>query len=356
MSQYKCALVFVHLGRETPSTLEAFSGNSSNKSDSFLKILVTDKINNQIKFDGEVIIWKELSSASKALLMKRNYYSKIASGYWLNTFERIFALRALFTLPTISSLPVIHLESDVLPLFNSSDVDFLSNNFSKVAIPRFSETRGIGSFVFSPNIQVLTSTLDELEVLAISNSNWLENDMELLGLGLKEGLLMELPSHPSDYRSRSFTSQGNHRILFDGAALGQYLFGQDPFHQSGLRYSGFKNPPYFSRTNIDSMRWGIESNSEETMLIVEFDKVPYKVANVHVHSKEVLPPLSADSKRWQRAIDEANGRVVRIQERATEISPHLEKPSLWIRFEIAKTRGLKSAVTQYVANRLKRKH
>lgn len=353
MPNYKCAMVFVHLGREIPPTLEAFSRVSPIKSGELLKILVTDKFGTQLKFDGEVIVWEELSSASKSLLKRRNYYSKLASGYWLNTFERIFALRALVDLPTISSIPIIHLESDVMPLFNLSDIDFLSSNFSKVALPRFSETRGIGSFIFSPNIQVLMSTLEELEVLAIRNSEWLENDMELLGLGLKEGLIMELPSHPSDYSSERYTSQRNQRILFDGAALGQYLFGQDPFHQSGLRYSGFKNSAYFSRTNINSMRWGIESKEKEARLIVEFDEIPFKVANIHIHSKEVLPPLSASSERWQRAIDEANGKVVRIQESITDTSPHLRKPNLWVRFQIAKTKGLKIALKQYVMNRLK---
>jgi hypothetical protein len=353
MTNAKALCVFVHLGSFFPPTLNQFSQLPTNLKKKIRTILISDCSTSSLQFSGEIIVHKDLSKASKALLKRRPFYSKLASGYWLNTFERIFALRALVDLPTISSIPIIHLESDVMPLFNLSDIDFLSSNFSKVALPRFSETRGIGSFIFSPNIQVLMSTLEELEVLAIRNSEWLENDMELLGLGLKEGLIMELPSHPSDYSSERYTSQRNQRILFDGAALGQYLFGQDPFHQSGLRYSGFKNSAYFSRTNINSMRWGIESKEKEARLIVEFDEIPFKVANIHIHSKEVLPPLSASSERWQRAIDEANGKVVRIQESITDTSPHLRKPNLWVRFQIAKTKGLKIALKQYVMNRLK---
>ena len=346
-------MVFVHLGQGAPPTLEAFSKLPRIDNSNLRRVLITDRLSTQLKFDGEVIIWKEISQASNALLKKRRYYLKLADGYWLNTFERIFALRALANLQASASVPIIHLESDVMPLFNLTDIDFLSRNFLDVAIPRFSERRGIGSFMFSPNIQKLTSTLDKLEALAIENYEWLENDMELLGLALNKGLMMELPSHPSDYEARTYTLQKNHKVLFDGAALGQYLFGQDPFHQSGLRVSGFKNPSYFLRAKINSMFWQIELNQEETNLIVDFDKVRYKVANIHIHSKEVLPPLSVSSKRWKRAIDEANGNVLRIQERSMHTSPHSKKPNLWVRFEIAKTKGIKFAIVRYFIKRLK---
>jgi hypothetical protein len=353
VSQYEFAMVFVHLGLEFPPTLEAFSKAESNRDDRGLRILITDHPNTLIRFNGQIITTTEKSLASGALLKKRGYYSKLASGYWLNTFERIFALRALKYLPSISSLPIIHLESDVLPLFDSTDVDFICRNFPSVAIPRFSETLGIGSFIFSPNTRELFSVLDKLEKLAIQNVEWLENDMQLLGLALNEGIVLELPSHPSDYLKTVFNSMKGDRLLFDGAALGQYLFGQDPFHQSGLRYSGFKNPAYVARTDIDSMKWKVESDTEGSRLVVEVDKIRYKIANLHIHSKETLPPLSLHSERWDRAIQEANGVITRTQESTTEVSPHSKKPNLMVRLQIAKSKGLRVAIFNYLKKRLR---
>ena len=353
MKQYQFAIVFVHLGLEISPTLEAFSKACIDVHGKVRRILITDHPSAPVNFDGEIVVTTEKSLASGAMLKKRGYYSKLASGYWLNTFERIFALRALKHLPNISSLPIIHLESDVLPLFDSIDVDFIFRNFPNVAIPRFSETLGIGSFIFSPNTEELFSVLDKLETLAIQNVEWMENDMQLLGLALNEGIVSELPSHPSDYFEKAFNSIKGDRLLFDGAALGQYLFGQDPFHQSGFRYSGFKNPAYVARTDIDSMKWKVESDTEGSRLVVEVDKIRYKIANLHIHSKEILPPLSLHSERWDRAIQEANGVITRTQESTTEVSPHSKKPNLMVRLQIAKSKGLRVAIFNYLKKRLR---
>lgn len=344
MEGQEFGVVFVHLGTEHPPTLQAFSSYLQETSYYPHRFLITDKKNSDLRFEGEVITTSEISQAGKSLLRSKPYYRKVASGYWLNAFERLFALRAIAENPHLPSGPIIHLESDVMPLFDATDIEFLRTNFSRTAVPRFSETLGIGSIVFFPNVQELISTLDALEKLAIDNRNQIRNDMELLGMALNRGLLMELPSHPSDYDKVLYRSNGEHKVLFDGAALGQFLFGQDPFHQSGLRVSGFINPSYALRTKIESIRWGIQFNKGQSELIACFNEDKFKVANIHVHSKEVLPPLSSNSKRWKRAIDEANGKVERLHELSNITSPHSKKLNLWLRIQIARSNGLNQAL------------
>ena len=175
--------------------------------------------------------------------------------------------------------------------------------------------------------------------------------MQLLGIALNQELILELPSHPSDYFTRKYNSVDDHKPLFDGAALGQYLFGQDPFHQSGQRYSGFKNPAYSERTNLETIKWKLNGNNQESRLMIEVSNVQYKIANLHIHSKEVLPPLSVHSERWKRAIEEANGVIDRKRVHTSELSPHSKKPNIWIRLQIAKGKGLMSALHNYVTRR-----
>ena len=352
MSEQNCAIAYVHLGTELPPTLEEFSKSPRNFQGKIHKVLITDEERSMLQFDGKVVVHDELSRAGKALLEERPFYSRVASGYWLNTYERLFALRAIADLRELTPMPIVHLESDVLPIFNSVDIEFLCNNFKKVAIPRFSEDRGIGSFMFAPNLGILLDTLDELEELTIKNRDWIENDMELLGLALNNGILEELPSHPSDYEKAAYNLVDNERVLFDGAAFGQYLFGQDPFHQAGMRYSGYENPSYVLRTKIDSMLWKLESNQSESTLIVEFENIRYRIANIHVHSKEIIPPISAGDVRWQRAIDEANGNIARKREPSTVSSPHTNKLGLAVRLQIARKKGLSRTLFNYVKKRL----
>jgi hypothetical protein len=352
VEQYKFVVVYVHLGVGFPPTLDAFSKFSNVKNDNSLRILITDNEKLGAKFDGQTIVIEGRSQASNYLLKERGYYKKLASGYWINTFERIFALRALGKLPEISSLPIIHLESDVAPLFNLEDVRFLEYNFTNVAVPRFSKLLGIGSFIFTPNVEKLISVVNSLEELAIKNIDWLENDMQLLGIALNQELILELPSHPSDYFKRKYNSVNDYKLIFDGAALGQYLFGQDPFHQSGQRYSGFKNPAYSERTNLEAIKWKLGIDNQESRLIMELDSIQFKVANLHVHSKEVLPPFSVNNARWIRAIEEANGVTDRKREHTTELSPHSKRPNIWLRLQIAKSNGFWRALFSWMTRRM----
>ena len=347
-------LVYVQLGKYDPKTLDLFANHARVYSPNVEMILITDNLFNVEWPLRNVIVNTKKSESSIALLKHHPYYSTLSESYWLNTFERLFALRCLTESALIENLPIIHLESDVLPFITSETISFLNSNFSTLSVPRHDEMRGIGSIVFSPNLQELENGLNNLEYLMKRNSKVINNDMELLGFGLNEGVIQELPSHPSQYNSGEFKFPDGKRFLFDGAAFGQYLFGQDPFHQENYRVSGYRNPGYCAKTKIEDFTFAITNQDGQPNLIGEFHKQKYVIANLHIHSKELLPELSSTNTRWKRAIDEANGTSARSSEFVEEISPHAQIPALLTRIQIAYKNGIFKALISFLLRKLKK--
>ena len=346
-------LVYVQLGKYDPKTLKLFANHAKRYSPNFETILVTD---NLFKIDWpskNVIKHSRRSESSNYLLKHHPYYRTLSESYWLNTFERLFALRCLTENTLIKDVPIIHLESDVLPFITNETMSFLNSNFTTLSVPRYDQMKGIGSIVFAPNLQELENGLTHLERVMKRNSKVIHNDMELLGFGLNEGIIQELPSHPKDYETGEFKLPDGKRFLFDGAAIGQYLFGQDPFHQENYRVSGYRNPSYCAKTNLDHFSFALRNQEGRSNLVGRYLAQDYFFANVHIHSKESLPELSSTNARWKRAIDEANGISPRLSEFVDEISPHAQIPGLFTRMQIARRKGILQALISFLLRKTK---
>lgn len=134
------------------------------------------------------------------------------------------------------------------------------------------------------------------------NRNFI-TDMQLLGHGLNTSLLQELPTLPNDAWILDNDERGR-KLVFDGLAYGQYLFGQDPLHQGGIRTSGHQNEHF--RTKIENFRWSLRPHQNSIFTIgYEWGQSRIEIANVHVHSKEIVEGPSTSSLRWLRVMDEA---------------------------------------------------
>jgi hypothetical protein len=329
------AIVYVQLGGNPSKTLLPFSQLSLEPLKDAINILLTDKPDMWTDFPGELVdISKFPLSPGYLNFEKRNReLQKIAGGYWLNTIKRIFVLEAL-SLSFSNWTEIIHLESDVYSLLTEDIAECLRCNISTAGIPRFSKERGIASLMYIRSSKSLNLLISQLSELLTQNEN-IRDDMELLGLALNLGILKELPSLPKD----AWFWRGQ-KYLFDGAAFGQYLFGQDPFHTNGEIITGFKNPDF--PIDISLGRWEIlgDKNSNQSSLEFAYLNDNYKLANLHVHSKFPLSALSMENPDWVKFINEANGEMERKSIPTTEKSVHSEKLSLITRLAIAKKNGL----------------
>lgn len=325
-------LVYVHLGKNSSPTLISSAAHAK-KNGIFELILITDEPATHSHFPGKIIKYKRQANKKSLKSFNRRYPEKksLAGGYWLNTMERIFALKSLEgNIP--ENRQIIHIESDVYPYLSNAVLQILDKNGTEVALPRFSPERGIGSIVYFKNLSALVESVDKFS--KIMQIEIIENDMELFGSALNKKLVSELPSSPQS----AWKMDENVALLFDGASFGQYLFGQDPFHQNGELLSGFRNP--FSAIEYPEADWKLVDYEGYRYPSFRYRGTDYLLANLHLHSKEVIPLIDGEEEFWERVFSEANGLTERIARKANIGSVHAKKPSMLTRIQIARRIGM----------------
>jgi hypothetical protein len=168
--------------------------------------------------------------------------------------------------------------------------------------------------------------------------------MELLGCALNLELAKELRSVPGTNRESA-----GENLLFDGAAIGQYLLGVDPIHTSGSVVGGYQNSDY--PIELSGLDWSIPNPGK---LIIGYQGTKYDVLSIHAHSKENLGPPDMDNARWKQIISEANLEVTREVILRDLINIHQGNPSLCDRIRIARKNGFHKHLQKYLTRRLER--
>jgi hypothetical protein len=236
----------------------------------------------------------------------------------------------------------------VLSFIDEKVLRDLSDAKVDVAVPRYSQSQGIASILYSASTKKLETALFDLALILYEQDEWC-GDMTLLGLALNRGILNELPSwrYPEAHNNSSET-----KVLFDGLAFGQYLFGQDPVHSGGIRVSGHLNE--FYPDDLDKNFWQILNPADRLPRIgtswSDSDRTVFELATIHIHSKEAVNTISDDITRWRRAIDEANNDIVRKPSGPIINSIHFVPKSLKTRLLIAWHEGLVSFGKRWIRN------
>lgn len=343
----KTLLAFVHLGTNPSPCLICMAENARHHNSNIELALITDKPELHTQFPGGLITYQslEVNPWLQKFVSRRREIKDIAGGYWLHTLERIFALRAV--LPLMEDQVFVHIESDVYMNMSEYSAHQIATKLNSLAVPRFSADRGIASIMISPSRSLLISGLNELQEILISEPT-IDNDMSLLGYALNSRKLEELPTNPT----RPMTILGKNReelkVVFDGAALGQYLLGQDPFHTGGKRISGFVNRD--TDFNSSGYTYSIQKSQQSQTESIFINEV--EILNIHVHSKMVLPPISSQEGVWSQAIGEANGTVQRKLGDYTPDVIHTQPINLLNRMRIAKRQGLVKAIVNALTRRI----
>jgi len=344
-------IVYVLLGDNLAPTLLDFASSASNYLPEAELVLLTNRPLNWAKFPGKVIALSPEFRLNVILNIEKKFPQKVeqAGRYWIYTLERLFVL-GLLKLYFENSRPVIHFESDVLSFVDYSTYQLLLTNCSKVSIPRYSPIDGIASILFAPTIQVLSDTLDLMALTLDKSDKWI-SDMNLLGIALNSHLLQELPidfARPWPINALSPGTYKKQFLIFDGSALGQYLFGLDPVHTGGQAISGYVNQ--FYSQSLSTVTWKISTidDHKKNMVLISFNECDYFVANLHVHAKIPLEALHPNSSQWNRFIDEANGTLKRLPHHFSEDVIWSKPITLRNRYRLAKENGTKWMITQAI--------
>jgi hypothetical protein len=182
------------------------------------------------------------------------------------------------------------------------------------------------------NKKAITDLVEKLSNI-LQNIPNIKDDMELLGVALNQGQIQELPSLPSHAWHYK-----NTKYIFDGAAYGQYIFGQDPFHTNGKITSGYKNPNF--EFDAEDANWRIGELEGRDTLSLDFQGNTYVLSNLHIHSKLLLDAISQESEIWKKYIHQANREAKRTPVEELEPSIHSEKLSIFTRIMVARKKGL----------------
>lgn len=197
------------------------------------------------------------------------------NGFWHYCSLRLFYVHSYIKQNNLNEC--IHLENDVLTYINFEDI---KSNFkeNKVYATFDCETRVIPGIIYIPNYKSFESIIDKY--------NFNINDMENLAK-FNESIILPFPIFPIingnivKFNKLYF----DFNMIFDAAAIGQYLGGVDPRNQNGDT-KGFVNETCVIKYNKYKFEWIKINNLFIPHLIIGTNK--YKMCNLHIHSKNLI--------------------------------------------------------------------
>jgi hypothetical protein len=314
------SLVLIHLGPELPAWLDR-SIYQARLFNTCQIIVVAESIALQSSSIPSSLGIKQLSLEEIGLSSKHSVFRSFSSldrsfrdGFWTFTTERFFVLESVMSYLSLTN--VVHIENDVL-LYYDLDllVPHLRDLYSGIAATFDNDTRCVPGILYIANagaMAPLTSFILEAVATPGRSAERLQqgaliNDMTLLGAfrcrapaaidhlpivpddypAPLQSPMRHIPAEPSCY-SRHFETLG---LIFDAAALGQYLGGVDPRNTHGPSV-GFINESCVFDPRVVSPRLIVDA-CDRRVPVVETASGLHRVVNLHIHSKNLRAFLSA---------------------------------------------------------------
>ncbi len=295
------SIVFVHKGNELPSFLHTAVEQALLFNSEASIYVVGDKqaLETYEKTFPDAIHLVAIESLPQTKdhkqFVKRTHFGK---GFWRYTIERFFLVEELMNKYELKN--VFHLESDNLLYVDLSDLlGVFEKNYQGVAATFDNENRAIAGLIYFSSLPSMRS----LNKFIARNAKNEENDMQLLAAYRKKRNPQKIDLLPviSDEYVKKFPlkSQSGEKAkkaecffnyieefasIFDAAAIGQFLGGNDPIHANA--HVGFINESALYDPSLFNIVW--EKDEKERMVpYAQWDDKKYRINNLHVHSKKL---------------------------------------------------------------------
>lgn len=214
-----------------------------------------------------------------------NTLAEFRDGFWIHALKRFHILKEFSELYNITNF--FHIENDVL-MYTSFDRIIKSLDNSNIpCMVQDSPARVIPSIVYFPSLESIRNLTSFIKY---KTSMKFQNDMEILGLFEEK---FKLPFIP--------LSQTSNKIIFDGAAIGQYLGGIDsrnincpcPIECYHKTRSFINETCVFKCSDYEFNRKYVKTNYANVPINIWITNKPkcydYSIiANLHVHSKQLF--------------------------------------------------------------------
>ena len=290
-------VVFVHLGNQLPRWLIPSILDFKKSHDGQVYVILNNKSNSDSLRSKKISTWivdDKKITLPDTLENKDLYYFR--NGFWRESTRRFWALKEF---QKDFRYPIIHFESDVKVFKNFPYNSFLQLD-QPIAFPLSAPGYGVASVFYSREFHALDELLgnwgDSSSQKKLAEITHFVNDMTLLGSSVINYpyLVTNLPTvHPKcnciEHHKviTHYDLSANFKIfsgVFDGATLGQFLFGFDARNERGLRRL-YKYREYHT---IRPNKLRFEYNSSRESLLMNCNEVQNtEIFNLHIHSKDL---------------------------------------------------------------------
>ena len=201
---------------------------------------------------------------------------KFRNGFWFNASRRLFLVCELMKKFNLSRC--IHLENDVLLYKDLNNIDFEN----KLYLTIDSLKRCIPSIIIMKDSKILEKLL--------MNYNFSKDDMYNLGefYYKNKDLCMSLPIIKKNVKYNSEDEFNinfdKFNLIFDAAAIGQYLGGVDPRNIKG-NTKGFVNETCVVKYNNYEFIW--KKKDDIILPLIKIEDKEIEICNLHIHSKNL---------------------------------------------------------------------
>jgi len=275
-------VVFVHLGPAKASHLKRNIAHVAKNFPELEITLITSPEANSSLVDIKNInhykyrTIKDVSNTINSL----DHNPKFRKGFWFYSLERIYALRDWSR--QFPGEPFLHIESDILLMR-----DFPFNRIFEVdrlAWTRHSDGADVATFVYSPNFHEIEWVAEQITQIVRSDAN--STDMSALA-SISQNNPNRVLILPSSVASALNIQKKQDLInyfggIFDPAAYGMWLTGQDPRNNLGV-IRKFLAPP---GAEVNPADYTYKSWPLGTLKILDKNK-EISLFNLHLHNKRL---------------------------------------------------------------------
>jgi hypothetical protein len=248
-------------------------------------------------------------------------------GFWLRVLSRHFLISQLAN--RVADQDWLHFENDCLSFITPQILTEIRATNVGVAVPFESRARAIPVVVHVKSASVFNQLTKELLVASNQEPLLLDMDIWAVAAANNPSLFTPLPTildktwvvRPSPELPREqkelvpadwqWKEAKNFSVIFDAAALGQFVAGCDPHNQHFLRAPGHVHQTAW--LDVQALNWRLSLGYHDALpkLEIQTANSPWVgVANLHMHNKKI-PDLFTQGEQWQQLISAANGQTPR---------------------------------------------
>lgn len=208
---------------------------------------------------------------------KSRYDTKFRQGFWKNTSKRLFCVFEAMKKFNIEKC--FHIENDVLIFGNTEEINTTDD---RLYLVMDNKRRCIPSIIYIPDYRFLNKLIEDYR--------FRKNDMENMQIfyNRNKDIVSTFPiiNQNNLYKEKTMYNENfqQYNMIFDGAAIGQYLGGIDPRNKGGDT-KGFINEKTVINYSKFKFLWKNIENNKKLFIIIDEEEIP--VFNIHVHCKNL---------------------------------------------------------------------